>query len=88
VYLSIAEPVVLDMPLRSKGNQAYDLWWEITIGAIHRIIFWLVMGLGALVITIALWITAIPLRAWKIYKRQKFNFTSETGELLNPVRET
>lgn len=46
---------------RSSGR------WEIVLGTIHRMIFWLVMGLVALVVTIILWVISIPTRAWKIY---------------------
>lgn len=66
-----ADMIVSVMSVRSRGDRQYDRWWEITIGTVHRIIFWFVVGSGALTMTIILWMVSIPLGAWDIYQGQK-----------------
>ncbi len=52
---------------RSKGaHDRWSRWWGTTTGALHRLIFAVVVGLGALAVSTVLWVVSFPLVAWKL----------------------
>eukprot|EP00903_Cladosiphon_okamuranus_P021895 g20127.t2 len=68
---NLIKPVVgliwpLGSPTSDNEDNQWDRWWTITIGAFHRLIFAVVVGLGALALSTVLWVLSFPLVAWRL----------------------